>query len=213
MAKRHKTKDASERSALDLLAEIRSGRLAPRTLDAPTRREVVACLVAEGASTAEIANLLEVTDRTIRRDLEEIRRANALRVSEEFPSQFAGELIEMARTEIGRLRRVGRDKNADAHARIAASREACEIMHKLTSQLQSLGFLPSATQRVHAELTHTFGSVPTLDEVRREVGLLQSLPAASEEQARTLSEIEEVAERASSVVQEAAPETAEGGDR
>jgi len=213
MPRRSKIKDPSGRSALDLLADIRGHRLSPQSLDAPTRREVAGCLVAEGASTSEIASLLGVSDRTIRRDVEQIRRENALRAGDDFPEQFAGELYETARIEIGRLRRVSRDKNADAPARIAASTGAFEIMNNLASTLKSLGFLPSATQRLHADLTHSFGPGQTFEDVRREVDRLSALPPASEEQARALADLGEVAQRVRSVASDASPKTSEEGDR
>lgn len=166
------------RGVLDLLADIKSGRVAARTLDPEVRRVCVEYLFGEGVQIAEIAQLLCRTERTVRRDLDEIRRANALDVDPGFADQIAGELLSEARVSIGRIRRVTREKDAPHAARIDGERTIVQILDIVANRLQSIGYLPSATQRIQAELTHAIEPL-SFDAVTMELERLKGLESGA----------------------------------
>jgi transcriptional antiterminator len=62
-------------------------------------------------STAEIAHLLKVSDRTIERDKKEIREENAISQDPELTNVIAGRLVDEAQICIQRIRKFERDAN------------------------------------------------------------------------------------------------------
>lgn len=147
------------RGVLELLNDVRSGTLAPRSLDGRTRTRCVEYLLGEGVSIPEIAKLLERNERTIRRDIDSIRAANALVVDDEFAPRIAGELVNESRASMARIRRITRDKDCPHDVRVDGERAFFEILDGMISRLQSLGYLPMATHRLQADLTHRLGAL------------------------------------------------------
>ncbi|MCA9273960.1 MAG: hypothetical protein KDA31_13060 [Phycisphaerales bacterium] len=164
-----------ERAVLDVLGDLRAGRIDGKSIDVETRRRCVEYLSCEGATNAEMTQLLGVTDRTIRRDRESIREANALKVDDGFVDRMAGEIVTEARLCVSRVRRISREKGAPAAARIEAERVAFEVTDRMTRRLQSMGFLPTATKRIKADLTHSVESLATTDEILAEIARLKSI--------------------------------------
>lgn len=165
----------NEPNVLDLLGSIRSGQTAGRSLSPETRRLCVEYLAAEGVSNAEMAQLLDVTDRTIRRDREANREANALKIDDGFTDRIAGELTEEGRRAMDRIRRIARDKQIPPAVRIEGERAAYEILDRVTQRLQSLGYLPMAARQIKADLTHTVEPLGTPEEAIAELKRLQSV--------------------------------------
>jgi len=173
------SKKNKEQSVLDLLSELKSGQLAADSLDAETRQSCVEYLATEGATNTEMAQLLGVSDRTIRRDREAIREVNALRIDEGFAEQIAGEFIAEARLSVSRIRRSLRDKEISASARIEGERAVIEILDRMIHRLQSLGFLPMATKHIRADLTHRL-ETDSPEDVLAEIRRLNALSTGSE---------------------------------
>ncbi|MFI4892148.1 MAG: hypothetical protein ACIAQ0_01755 [Phycisphaerales bacterium JB058] len=119
--------------------------------------------------------MLDVTDRTIRRDREAVREANALAVDDTFASQIAGELLMEGRHAVARVRRVTREKQTPAATRIEGERVVVEILDRVTQRLQSLGFLPMAAKHIKADLTHTVDPFGTPEAIQSEIERLASL--------------------------------------
>ncbi|MEQ9617519.1 MAG: hypothetical protein RLN60_05735 [Phycisphaerales bacterium] len=199
--------EPAERNVLDLIADLKSGVVPGNTLDKPVRQSVVGYLASEGASTAEISRLIGKTDRTIRRDLEEVRAANALMVDPEFAGRIAGEILIEARTSIARIRRTTRDKDAPHAARIDGERAVVEIYGTMISKLQSLGYLPLATPRIQADVTHQLGEMLGYDELREEIDRIATVAGPDAEQ---LTELRRLTDRAASTQGTASPGT--GGE-
>jgi len=172
--------DDQDRGVLDLLADIKSGRVGANAISPQTRRMCVEYMVGEGVHIAEIAQLLGRTERTIRRDLDEIRKANALEIDDGFADCMAGELLMEARASVSRIRRVTRERDAPHGARIDGERAIVQILDTTIHRLQSLGYLPSATHHVKAELTHSISEPPPLDEIEAELERLKLLESGSQ---------------------------------
>ena len=142
---------------IELLRRIRSGALSARTLDTPSRRGCVECLLAEGRTVSEIAAILCVSDRTVSRDKREIASANALRWDPALVPELIGELKRRAEQTRAGLLRVARDPACGHGARIKAERAAWRVDLELFKTLQSVGYIPQAPTRIEAELMHTQG--------------------------------------------------------
>lgn len=85
--------DDDARPALSLIRDIQQGTLSPKNLTSEDRQRCVLHLTSEGYSKAEIAEILQVSERTISRDRESIRQSNALQRDPALPGEMAGQLL------------------------------------------------------------------------------------------------------------------------
>jgi len=181
--------DASSLSVLDAIGRLKSGLLDPKTLSADDRRACVAYLGSEGLGVAEIAQLMQVSDRTIRRDREAIRDANALEPDPALAGRVAGQLMVEAEACMTRIRRVTWDRDTPPGVRVEGERACFQILGEMTQRLQSLGFLPTSSQQIEASVT--VDSAPVLAEIDRELSELITL-ARREENEGLVAELTEL---------------------
>ena len=172
-----KTKPNELRS-LEILQNIKKGSIDPASLSSAQRKLLVLLLMAEGQSTAEIAHLLKVSDRTIERDKQAVRKDNALSHDPEYAGVMAGRLVDEAQICIQRMRKIQRDLNCPPAAKIEAERNCFQILNSLAERLQSLGFLPTAAKRLEADLMHHADKSLTLGEIQSEAQRLQGIETA-----------------------------------
>lgn len=197
--------DSTGDRVLDILARVRSGDVHGKGLDKDTRQACVDYMTLEGAGTADIAKVLDVSDRTIRRDLEEIRQRRALEHDPRLTNQCAGELLAETRAAMGRMKRIARDPQTPPGVKVEAERSAVQMFDLTIARLQRLGFVATAPMQVEASLMHALDEgraareqIAELrrlaelasDEEREELETLaksmeRSLPAGSEEKEMT----------------------------
>lgn len=184
--------DAFGRS-LELLAKVKSGALTGKALAPADRQALVALLAADGLSTPEIAQIIQVTDRTIERDRRAIRDAHAVPKDPRMVEQMVGRLMAEAELAVQRIRRTARDREVEAAVKIDAEHRCFLIVRDLVQGLQRLGYLPTATQKVEADLTHHIGELPTLGDLQIEIDRLKLVGGGD---AGAFTEVEEVVARA-----------------
>lgn len=165
-------------SVLEVLRKIQVGAFNPRQLKPEDRQLCVQHLGAEGYSVFEISKLLKVHERTIARDREAIQKRHALKHDPELAGRVAGQFVFEVETAIHRIRRAARDKDVPAAVKIEAERACVEVRDRAIQRLQSLGYLPTATRRVEADLTHRLEAQASLDELSEEVARLQEIQSA-----------------------------------
>jgi hypothetical protein len=165
----------SQRGVLEIIREIKSGMLNPRNLGQDERRLCVAHFRSEGLSVPEIAQIIRVSDKTIQRDRRAISESNAIKPDPKFAAQYAGHLAAEAEACATRIRRVTRDKKAPHSVKVDGERACFEIFDRLGQRLQSMGFLPQATQRVEADLTHNLGDLSSITDLKNELERLESV--------------------------------------
>lgn len=162
-----------ERSVLDLVLEIRAGTADPRHLSAQDRQACVAHLTGEGLSVPEIAQFLKRNERTITRDRKAIQELAALDHDPKLAGQMAGQLVTEAMLCIDRIRRVSRDRETPPAVKVDAERSCFQILTGLVERLQSMGYLPTAAQKL--DLTHSVGEIPSMDAIVLEVQRIKSV--------------------------------------
>jgi DNA-binding CsgD family transcriptional regulator len=167
----------SEGRTVALLRDIQSGAAGAQTISIDDRRQIVAYLVADGYSNAEIAQMLKVSDRSIERDKRAIREGNALPKDPRLVSQLAGRLVSEAELSVQRIRRTSRDKVTPPAVKVDAEHRCFQILSDLVQRLQGLGYLPSATQRIEAELLHHVDEIPSLECIGAELNRLAEINA------------------------------------
>ena len=168
--------DASGRS-LDLIAGLRSGQIEGRLLAPEDRQSVVGVLASDGVSSAEIAQILKVSDRTVERDRRALRETLAVSRDPGMVEQMVGRLMQEAEISVQRIRRIARDREAEPALRVDAEHRAFQIVSELVQRLQSVGYLPNATHRIQADLTHHAADLPTVEELQGELVRLRSAGA------------------------------------
>lgn len=181
-----------------LLQKIQSGQLDPKCIAAASRRQLVAAMMNDGYSTPEIAEILKVSDRTIERDRKAIREANAVSRDPRLVEQMTGRLIGEGELCVQRIRKAARDKEASPMVRIEAEHRCFQIVSNLVEGLQRLGYLPTATRKLEADLIHHAGSLPEFSAIEAEVSRLkdvfQELPGS--EAGERMADLERTLDRA-----------------
>jgi len=163
-----------ERS-LELLAKVRAGTLSGRMLGATERQSLVALLAADGLSGPEIAQILQVSDRTVERDRRDIRDRYALPRDPKLVAQMAGRLLAEAELSIQRIRRTAREREVEPNVKIDAEHRCFQIVDSVVERLQKLGYLPTAATRLQADLTHHAAEVPSSEDLEKQVAGLREL--------------------------------------
>lgn len=182
-----------DRSPIALLRAIKDGDVAPSSLAAAERRACVEHLHAEGANAPEISTLLDVSVRTIRRDIAQMREDHAATMDTRFVPRMVGMLLQEAEVAQMRLRRLGRDKDGTLADRIEATRAAWGVTRDLIQSLQSLGYMPSAVRQIQAELTHRVAHDELLSQIREVEAVTTEIDLPNAAQLR--SEIQAVRSR------------------
>ena len=153
-----------ERSSVDLIRDLQDGTITGRTLSASQRRDCVELLMLEGLSVSEIARKVGRCDRTIRRDLQKIRAANALHPSSDLQAKMLGHYQSQVDVAIARLTKLTRDPAASVADKIEATRSSIVIYDRFIERLTCVGLLGAAPSeqnetKAFVELTQVIGVV------------------------------------------------------
>ncbi len=166
--------EAGERT-LSLLQKIQAGTVDPKCIRPAERRLIVSYLMADGYATADMAQILKVSDRSIERDKKAIREANALAATPELVEQMVGRLRCEAELSIQRIRKAARDKETSPAVRIDAEHRCYQIVSDMTASMRHLGYLPTATSKLQADFTHNIGQIPDFAQMQAEVQRLRQI--------------------------------------
>ena len=134
-----KPRKSFPRTSTELIRDLKAGKIVGKGVPPESRRECVQWLSLEGLSNAEIADLFNMCEKTIRRDLEVLRKKNAIHPSPQIVAEILGESHLQVQTSIKRLRRVSRDSRTSPSDQIAAERAIAESLNNLIKQLHSIG--------------------------------------------------------------------------
>jgi hypothetical protein len=160
---------------MNLLRKIEKGAVDPSGIAPSDRRQLVGFLTGDGYSAAEIAQILQVGDRTIERDKRAIRESNAIARDPKLVEQMVGRLVGEAELSVQRIRKAVRDKKVSPSVKVDAEHRCFQVVNDLVQSLQRLGYLPTAAQKVEADLTHHVGDVPDFGTTRAEVVRLKEI--------------------------------------
>jgi len=162
-----------ERSVLLLIQEIKDGILSPKTLSKEVRQQCVKFLCSEGYAETGVARILECSERTIRRDLKEIREHSALVPDVDLAKQIVGDMFLKARTHHAYLMRLARTSSISASDKTQAELGAWRIQKELIEKLQTLGYLPLVPHKISADIFHHEDEEEkTLGELKDELTLI-----------------------------------------
>ena len=140
------SKQGVELPVYEMLKRIKEGELNPELLSRETRQTCIEALVGGGYSSGQIASLLNKSDRTIRRDLVELRKRNSISASPELTGMIGGELLNFARNQCCRLKQIARSKDIEAVERAKVELMSWQVFKEGADKLHKLGFLPVAVR-------------------------------------------------------------------
>jgi len=159
-----------------ILKQIKEGMLQAKELSKEVRQECVEVLILEGYSASSIAQLLDRSEKTIKRDLDDIWRRNSKRPTPEIALQLIAELISKSKSKSEHLMRLARSNEGELQERINAEHLAWQIENETAQRLQSLGYLPQAPQKVVGDIYHhSEEETKTYAELKDELNSLETI--------------------------------------
>ena len=148
----------TDKPVLTLIQQIKDGSVHSSTLTKEQRQQCVEVLLLEGYSVPQIAQILDRSEKTIKRDCADIRMRNALNPSPDLARQLIGHFFMKWEAHQVSLARLARSKEGSVAERAQAERHAWDVLKGGIELLQSLGYLPQRPQQIRGELMHHFGT-------------------------------------------------------
>jgi hypothetical protein len=133
---------------VETLQRIKNGLLNSESLSKESRQLCVEALILEGYQPPSIASLMKKSDRTIRRDTEEIRQRNSLKSSPELSRMLVGELLVNARNQYARLKQLARLPESSSDEKARTEFLAWRVYKELIDMLYFVGFLVNDDAKV-----------------------------------------------------------------
>ena len=170
-----------EQPILTLIQNIKDGIVVPETLTKDLRQSCVEVLLGEGYTVAAMAHVFKRSDKTIKRDLEEIRERNAIAPDVHLAKKIIGEMLMYGRIHRDQLMKLARSREASVAEKSHAEYLAFKVFSELAAKLQSLGYLPIKPQAIVGEVFHHVdGQVNSLDDLSRQIIEIEKMAEGEE---------------------------------
>ena len=166
---------------LDLIMKIKAGAVNPKLLYKGTRQLCVETMFVEGYHISKIAGLFQVSDRTIRRDIADIRERNAVAPSPEMTRALLGELVANSRYHSASLRRIARREDAYPDEKARAEYLAWRVGKELVDRLCQVGFLVAAGEPLKTDAKKKEKEAPLTPKQKELTELCRALPPMERE--------------------------------
>jgi hypothetical protein len=142
----------AELPAIKILQQIKEGIIDKEKLPKEMRQECVEYLLSKFQSISEIALILGKTEKTIRRDKEEIDSQRTIKPSVDYSGKLIAELMRKASATQEQLMHLAR-----SGGKVQETSQAAYYLWKAIQEqmklLQSLGYLPEQPMRIEANIT------------------------------------------------------------
>jgi len=178
---------------LSLIQGIKDGRVDPSTVGKDIRIKCVEVMWLEGYKTSEMAQILKCSDKTIKRDLNEIREINAISPDVNLAKKIIGEYLLKARNSHSYLSRLARSKEGSINEKAQAEYYAHMVLSDSVSKLQSLGYLPNATRAVVGDIFHHYDNdAEELKTINQEILELETICPDSKKLSDVKSKVSDI---------------------
>ena len=171
MAEDQAIPEHEEEPILSIIQQIKDGRLNPKTIPKETRQQCIGVLLAEGYTESAIAQILSRSEKTISRDLAELRVRNALTPDINLAKQIVGDMFQKAMAHHKYLMRLARATDASYGEKAQSEYLAWRVLREAVEKMQTLGYLPIKPQEVVSDIYHhnEGGDKKTYDELRKDL--------------------------------------------
>jgi len=165
-----------ETPVLDILKQIRDGVFDPKKLASEIRLDCVEHLWhVEAQPTAVMAHLLQVSDKTIQRDKNDIRERNAKKLTPEDRLKIIGELLSKGTAAHENLMRLSRSKDGSIQEKSQAGYYTWKAIEEQAKLLQSLGYFPSKPMQIEADIHYSHEQDLTPAYLKEELARLEGI--------------------------------------
>jgi hypothetical protein len=153
-----------------LLQQVKNGTADTSTFTKELRQGCVEVLLGEGSSVTLMAQVLKRSEKTIKRDIEDIRERNAVAPDINLAKKIVGELLMYSRINRDHLMKLARAKDVSVAEKAQSEYCAFKVFSELVTKLQSLGYLPLKPQAIVGDIFHHVdGEISDFDELTRQI--------------------------------------------
>lgn len=139
--------------AIKILQQIQDGSIDKEKIPKEMRQECVDYLLSKFKSISEIAVMLGKTEKTIRRDKEEIDASRSVKPSTDYSLKVIADLTRKANATQEHLMGLSRS-DGSLQEKTQAAFYLWKAIQEQMKLLQSLGFLPEQPLQIEANITH-----------------------------------------------------------
>jgi IS30 family transposase len=166
-----------EQPILTLIQRLKDGQISPELIDKDQRQLCIEVFIGEGYTISSIAQILNKCEKTIRRDLEEIRERNALTPDVGLAKKIIGDMVVSSHMHRGHLMRLARSKDASVSEKAQAEYYAHRVDMEIIDRLQTLGYLPLKPKTVVGDFTYnvTSSDEATFEDLRGQLKEIEKI--------------------------------------
>lgn len=180
-----------EEPILSIIQRIKDGSLNPKTLPVETRQQCIGVLLAEGYMESAIAQILGRSDKTISRDLVEIRERNAPTPGLNFAKQIVGDMFQKGMINCKYLMRLARSPEASYADKAQAEFMAWRVLKEVVEKMQTLGYLPLKPQQIVEDVFHHMDETNSERSIAEAKCVLEEIEKVAKESGKFDAETEE----------------------
>ena len=136
------------RTVTELVAAINDGQVSPESLPMAKRQQCVDRLTLDGFSNSDIAELMHISERTVRRDRAAIRRDHAVEPDRRLGDELMGEFQRLILASVQRLVRLANDPQTPAYARLWVEEAIVRNYQRLIDTAHRLHYFENGAQRL-----------------------------------------------------------------
>lgn len=184
-------REDSEKPIINMIQQMKDTTLDPETLSKDLRQQCVEVMLGEGYGVSSIAQILKRSEKTIKRDLEDIRQKNALTPDIELAKKIIGEAVMYSRIHRDQLMRLARTKDASVSERAQAEYYAHRVETEMLDKLQSLGYLPTQPQTVFHHVD-SLDLKTAIDDLTGQIREVESLGCVSDEVKKDIGSVKTI---------------------
>ncbi len=176
-----KSENHDEKPVLKILRDIQEGIIKGEELSADIRQDCVEHMwISMGYQVEEIAGILNVSGRTIKRDKTEIKKRNAQKPSADYALETIGELIQKATVAHEHMMKLARSEDGSLQEKAQAGYYVGKLIMLQVKSLQSMGLLPEKAMQIESEVHHHQEEETSVEELKEELARLEKIAAAKE---------------------------------
>lgn len=189
-----KIEQQNEQSTVNIIQSIKEGRIDASAITKDLRIKCVEVLWLEGYKASEMAQIFNCSDKTIKRDLNEIREINAITPNIEHAKKIIGEFWLKSQNSHAYLSKLARSKDGSLSEKAQAEYSAHSVLSDTIVKLQSLGYLPSVEQNVVGNIFHHYGNndMEYLKTANAEIAELEEICPENEEISKLKSRADKI---------------------
>ncbi|MBP7056336.1 MAG: hypothetical protein KBB52_05755 [Candidatus Omnitrophica bacterium] len=154
MADNKNIHEQDEESILSIIQDIKDGTINPKTLSKEDRQRCVELLIGEGYTEAAVAQILARSEKTISRDLVDLRERSAITPDINLAKQIIGDMFQKAMSHHKYLMRLARSSEASHGEKAQSEFLAWRVMKEVVEKMQSLGYLPAQPKTIVGDVFH-----------------------------------------------------------